>query len=48
VEKLLADALDVPRKSVRIVSGKSSARKVIEIDGLEEAEVRRRLAKVIM
>jgi hypothetical protein len=43
VEKLLADALAVPRASVRIVSGHASTRKIVEIDQIELVEVKRRL-----
>ena len=45
VEKLLADALGVPRRQARVVTGAASARKIVEIDGLSEPEVRRRLSK---
>lgn len=45
VERLLADALGVPRACTRIVAGPTSARKLVEIDGLSEAEVRHRLSK---
>jgi uncharacterized protein YggU (UPF0235/DUF167 family) len=45
VEALLADALGVPRESARVVAGRSSPRKVVEIAGLSEAEVHRRLSK---
>jgi uncharacterized protein len=40
---LLAEALGVPRSSVRVVAGHTSRRKVIEIDGLEPEEIERRL-----
>jgi hypothetical protein len=43
VEELLAGALGVPRECVRIVARAASARKVVELSGLSEAEVRRRL-----
>ena len=43
VLEVLAQALEVPRTSVRIVAGWTSPRKIVEIDGLEEAEIRRRL-----
>jgi uncharacterized protein (TIGR00251 family) len=46
VEKLVAQALGVPKGSARIVAGKSSARKVVEIAGLSESEMYRRLSKV--
>ncbi len=43
VEELLAEALGVSSGSVRIVAGHGSARKVVEIAGLSQAEVRARL-----
>lgn len=43
VETVLAEALGVARDAVRIVSGETSPHKLIEIDGLEEGEARRRL-----
>jgi uncharacterized protein YggU (UPF0235/DUF167 family) len=43
VEALLAKALDLPRDRVTITAGRASARKVVEIHGLSEAEVRARL-----
>jgi uncharacterized protein (TIGR00251 family) len=44
VEALLADALGVPSRALRIVAGHGSARKVLEIDGLSQDDVRLRLA----
>ena len=41
--KLLAEALDVPRRSVRVVAGHAARAKLVEVDGLELAEVERRL-----
>lgn len=41
--ELLARALDLPRDDVRVVAGHSGRRKVVEIDGLDSAEVERRL-----
>ena len=41
---LLAGALDVPRSSVRVVSGRTAKTKVVEVDGLAEVEAERRLA----
>jgi len=40
----VADALDVPRRSVRLVAGATSRNKVIEVDGVttERAETRLR------
>ena len=45
LEAALAEALGVPRSAVRVVSGRSSPRKVVEIASLSEAEVRRRLSE---
>ena len=51
VQGWLGDALKLrvtappERGSLRIVAGAASARKVVEIDGLSEAEVRRRLGR---
>ncbi len=43
VERVVADALGVPRDRVRVIAGHASPRKVVEIDGVEEADVRARL-----
>jgi uncharacterized protein (TIGR00251 family) len=40
---VLADALGVSRSAVRIVAGETSARKTVEVGGLDVAEARRRL-----
>jgi uncharacterized protein YggU (UPF0235/DUF167 family) len=45
VEKLIAEALGLPRNRTRVVAGKTSARKLIEIADLSESEVHRRLDK---
>jgi uncharacterized protein (TIGR00251 family) len=45
VEALLAKALGVAKDGVRVVSGMTSPRKVVEIAGLSEAEVRSRLER---
>jgi uncharacterized protein (TIGR00251 family) len=45
VERIVAEALGVPETCARIVMGRGSARKLIEISGLSESEVHRRLAK---
>lgn len=42
VERILSKALGAP---VRIVAGQTSARKTVEIAGLSEADVRRRLSE---
>ena len=44
VVRLLAEALDVPRRRVSLVSGHTARDKVVELDGVEAAEVERRLA----
>ncbi len=44
VEEVLAEALGLSRKQVRLVSGLTSARKVVEIDGLAPADVIGRLS----
>jgi uncharacterized protein (TIGR00251 family) len=44
VEALLSEALDLPGGGARIISGRASPRKVVEIIGLSEAEIRRRLS----
>ena len=43
--KLLADALDVPSRSVQVVAGQSARMKVVEVEGLEAGEIERRLAR---
>jgi uncharacterized protein (TIGR00251 family) len=45
VEATLANALEVPASEVRVVHGKASPRKLVEIVGLSESEVQRRLSK---
>ncbi len=45
VEALLADALALSPDAVRIVAGHGSARKVVELTGLSESELRGRLAR---
>ena len=43
VVRLLARSLEVPRSSVTIARGQGGRRKRVRIEGLEAAEVRRRL-----
>lgn len=43
VEKLLAKALDISGNSVYVVSGKTSPRKTVEINGLSKSETLARL-----
>jgi uncharacterized protein (TIGR00251 family) len=45
VEEILARTLAVP-KCARIIAGKTSSRKVVEISGLSESEIRRRLSTI--
>ena len=45
VEATIAEALGVSRGSARVVAGKTSPRKVVEIIGLSEAEVYHRLSR---
>jgi uncharacterized protein YggU (UPF0235/DUF167 family) len=44
VEALLSDVLDIPGGAAKIVSGGASPRKIVEIVGLSEAEIRRKLS----
>jgi hypothetical protein len=46
VINILASQLGLHKRSINIISGMSSARKVIEIDDLVDAEVRERLKLV--
>ncbi|HYY33693.1 MAG TPA: DUF167 domain-containing protein [Gaiellaceae bacterium] len=43
VLELVADALGVPRRRVRLLKGESSRRKTVEVDGLDDEEAARRL-----
>ena len=45
VEMTLAEALGVSQKCARVITGKTSPRKIVEIVGLSESEVYRRLSK---
>jgi uncharacterized protein (TIGR00251 family) len=45
VVELLAQALALPKSAVRVVRGQASPQKWVEIDGLDEADVRRRLGR---
>jgi uncharacterized protein (TIGR00251 family) len=45
VERLLSEALRLPEDGVRIIAGAASARKLVEISGVSEAEARRRLTQ---
>ena len=43
---LLAERLELPRRSLEIVSGHSAREKVVRMTGISDAELQRRLAKV--
>lgn len=45
VETTIAEALNVASRCVRVVSGQTSARKVVEITGLSEDDVHHRLGR---
>jgi uncharacterized protein YggU (UPF0235/DUF167 family) len=45
VEALLAGALSLPRECVRVVAGLTSARKIVAVARLTEAEVGQRLGR---
>ena len=46
-ERVVADALGVSEKGVRVVAGRSSAWKTLEVVGLSAAEVHYRLSTVV-
>lgn len=47
VERLLAGALQVSQNTVQVVTGHSSARKIVEITGLSEQQVSERLLRLV-
>jgi hypothetical protein len=47
LEELLADVLGVPRDRVAVVAGRTTRRKVVEVEGLEAPELVRRLEAAI-
>lgn len=44
VVALLADTLGVPKRDVRVVSGKSTRDKTVALDGIDHDEIEQRLA----
>ena len=46
VESVLSQVLGIPTGWVHVIAGKTSSRKVIEVTGLDEAEVHRRLGRI--
>lgn len=47
VEALLASLLGIPRGGVTVVSGLSSRRKLVEVQGLDDGEIRRRMESAL-
>lgn len=45
VEKIIAAALGLPHKNIYISTGKSSPRKVVDITGMDESDVYKKLLK---
>jgi uncharacterized protein YggU (UPF0235/DUF167 family) len=45
--RLLADAVDVPRISVRVVAGHGARAKVVEVENLSAGEVESRLERTV-
>ena len=45
LERLIADALGCPKSWVQVAKGASARIKIVEIDGIAEAEVERLLGK---
>ena len=45
LEELLAAALGVPKGAVSVASGRSSARKRVAVEGLDQEEILRRLGR---
>jgi uncharacterized protein YggU (UPF0235/DUF167 family) len=43
VERLVAEAIGIPNASVTVVSGHTATRKTLELAGVAESEVRRKL-----
>jgi uncharacterized protein len=43
----VADVLGLPRRSVRVATGHGSTSKIVEIDGVTDAELAARLAAVL-
>ena|SRR5437763_17186702 len=44
VVRLLAEALSLPRKAVTLVSGHGARDKIVELSGLDQGEIDRRLS----
>jgi uncharacterized protein (TIGR00251 family) len=48
VLQVLAEALDVRRRQVRLVAGASSRDKIVELDGIDVDEAEQRLARGVV
>ena len=46
VEKVLAHALSLPRKNVRIVAGMTASRKTVEITGIDTKELKEKMQAI--
>jgi len=44
---VIAEALGISRECIQVIAGHASARKIVEIDGLSESEVHRRLSSAV-
>jgi uncharacterized protein YggU (UPF0235/DUF167 family) len=47
VEKLLAKVLQLSKGCVQVVAGHTSTRKTVEVSGLSDDDVKRRLAQIV-
>jgi hypothetical protein len=47
VEKIVAQLLRLPKDAVKIISGKTSVRKILEITGLPESDIMQRLTRAL-
>jgi len=47
VVRLLAETLSVPRDAVRVVSGQTARDKIVELAGIDETLVERRLSSAV-
>lgn len=46
VEKIIASTLGIPVENIKIIKGSASPRKIIEITGMAESEVHKKLASI--
>ena len=45
IKKIFASTLKIPAKNVKVIAGKTSPWKIVELTGLTKAEVNKKLAK---